>query len=293
MTDRPRRLTVDDLRAYQASFPDKMKNDDGGRTIGIANSVIAHFLGRSWFAAHIRPDIPKLGFLNLDFSTNHRREATVFRVVELAENLFNLQNVTGFDTCIAQMRAGGEKIESTVAELDFGRFLYIHDVDFRFVEPQLRRGEDYDFELAYSDCLLVPADAKCKFESTQINPDSVRNSLNKARKQLPADRAGIIFMKVPQSWLIDINTTVSMVNVGHDFLRNTDRVVSIKFYVSLLDTMDGMVRHRHAFREITNESSRFHAGRNWDIFADYEVPGSWNGMPPKWQRIFFFPKSDG
>jgi hypothetical protein len=22
----------------------------------------------------------------------------------------------------------------------------------------------------------------------------------------------------------------------------------------------------------------------------YEVPESWNGMPPKWQRLFFFPK---
>jgi hypothetical protein len=293
LTDLPRRLTVDDFRAWQSSFPDEMKNDDGGQTIGIANSVIAHFLGRDWFAAHIRHDVPKPGFLNLDFSTDRRREATVFRVVELAENLFNLQHIAGFDGCIAQMRAGGEKIESTVAELDFGRFLYIHEVDFRFVEPQLRRGDDYDFELVYPDGLLVPADAKCKFESTQINLDSVRNSLNKARKQLPADRAGIIFMKVPQSWLTDIHTAISMVNLGQDFLRNTDRVVSIKFYVSFLDTVNGMVRHRHAFREITNEASRFHGGRNWGIFADYEVPASWNGMPPKWQRIFFFPKSEG
>jgi hypothetical protein len=49
--------------------------------------------------------------------------------------------------------------------------------------------------------------------------------------------------------------------------------------------------HRPAVREITNERSKFNDGRNWDLFTDYPVPSSWNGMPPKWQRLFFFPKS--
>ena len=51
------------------------------------------------------------------------------------------------------------------------------------------------------------------------------------------------------------------------------------------------IMHRHAVREITNERSKFNDGRNWDLFTDYPVPSSWNGMPPKWQRLFFFPKS--
>lgn len=285
----PRRLDVSDLHNLVAGLPAEMKNDDGGRTIGVANSIIAHFLGRDWFAAHIRHDVPKPGFLRIDFSTDTRREATVFRVVDFAENLFNLQHIEGFDACIAQMRAGAEKVESTCAELDFGRLLYIHDVEFRFVVPTLVKGEDYDFEIKFADELTVPADAKCKFESTKIDPESVRNSLNKARKQLPPDRGSIIFIKVPQSWISDVEIAKAMIEVGRDFLRTTGRVVAIKFYVSYLDTINQMVRHRHAFREIDNPTSRFHAGRNWEIFSDFEVPESWNGMPPKWQRIFFFP----
>ena len=287
----PKRLTVEDLHNVVAKLPDEMRSDDGGRTIGIANSVIAHFLGQDWFAAHIRHDAPKLGFLNLDFSTDRRREATVFRVVELAESLFNLQHIDGFDACIAQMRAGAEKIESTCAELDFGRFLYIHDVRFRFVEPQMTKGADYDYEITYPDGLSVPADAKCKFESTDIDPESVRNSLIKARKQLPPDRPGVIFVKVPQTWTEDVRIANAFVAVGSEFFRTTNRVVSIKFYVSHLETKNEMVSHRHAFREITNTESKFHGGRNWDLFTDYYVPPSWNGMPPKWQRIFFFPNS--
>jgi hypothetical protein len=187
MIDAPRRLNVDDLHKIVSTLPDDMKNHDGGRMIGLANTVIVHFLGREWFEEHIRPDAPKPGFLRMDFSSDHRREATVFRVVELAESLFNLQHIEGFDACVAQMIGGAEKIESTCA------------------------------------------------------------------------------------------------------MRNTDRVVSIKFYVSLLETRDNMVMHRHAYKEITNEASRFHDGRDWDLFKENSVPTSWNGLPPKWQRIFFFP----
>ena len=48
-TQPPERLSVDDLQNVVAKLPDEMQNADGGRTIGIANSVIAHFLGKDWF----------------------------------------------------------------------------------------------------------------------------------------------------------------------------------------------------------------------------------------------------
>jgi hypothetical protein len=291
MIDAPRRLNVDDLHKIVSTLPDDMKNHDGERMIGLANTVIVHFLGRKWFDEHIRPDAPKPGFLRMDFSSDHRREATVFRVVELAESLFNLQHIEGFDACVAQMIGGAEKIESTCAELDFGRFLYINDVDFRFVVPQMKKGSDYDVEVFYPDGFAVPADAKCKFETTEISPQSILNSMGKARKQLPDHRPGIIFIKVPKSWVADVAMAVQMVDIGLRFMRNTDRIVSIKFYVSLLETRDNMVMHRHAYKEITNEASRFHDGRDWDLFKENSVPTSWNGMPPKWQRMFLFPNT--
>ena len=198
MIDLPRRITVDDLHNIVSTLPDDVKNHDSERTIQLANTVIVHFLGREWFQAHIPHDAPKPGFLRMDFSSASRRASTVFRVIDLAENLFNLQHIEGFDACIAQMKAGAEKIESTCAEFDFGRLLYIFNVDFRFIIPQSTKGMDYDVELFYPDGLAVPADAKCKFETTKINTQSVLNSLVKARKQLPDNRPCIIFMKVPR-----------------------------------------------------------------------------------------------
>lgn len=288
---KPSKLALQDLHGMVASFPEAMRADGGGRTIGLANSIIAHFLGRGWFEKHIRHDAPRRGFLNLDFSSDANREASVFRVVELAENLFNLQNIDGFSACIEQMRFGAEKIESTCAELDFGRFLLIHDVQFRFLERSGSKGADYDYEIVYPDGIRVAAEAKCKFEGTDANPQSVKNSLKKARKQLPDSKPGIIFVKIPQNWFDDPAIMRAIVDIGQEFLRTTRRIVSIKFYVSHLLTINNCVLHRHAFRELSNSDTPFEPNRNWDLFAGYKVPASWNGMPPKWQRLFFFPEN--
>ena len=154
MGEKPKRLTVDDLHRIVRTFPEEIQNADGGRTVVLAQSIIAHFFGRDWFTAHIRHNARKPSFLNYDFSSDQRREATSFRVVELAESLFNLQNIPSFDETIAQMKGGGDKIEATCAELDFGR-----------------------------------ADAKCKLESTDIDPHSI-STLERGRTQLPPEAWG-------------------------------------------------------------------------------------------------------
>jgi hypothetical protein len=107
-----------------------------------------------------------------------------------------LQAVPGFDECITRMRDGD--IEGTYAELDFGRMLYLNKVPFRFVVPQGTTGFDYDIEVEYRNGVVAAADAKCKIESTDFGESTIKNTLNKARKQLPDASPGIVFVKVPQ-----------------------------------------------------------------------------------------------
>ena len=188
-----KQITVDMLHADLAHFPREMRDDPGSRVIGVANTVIAHVFGADWFAAHIRHDAPRRGYLNLDFSSDPRREASTFRVIEFAENLLNLQHINGFDACIAQIRGGGDKIESTCAELDFGRLLYIHDVGFRFVAPRMMKGADYDFEIIYPDGLSAAADAKCKFETAAIcRRDLAALMASPFRRVPPARARGVV-----------------------------------------------------------------------------------------------------
>src|SRR5271166_2784437 len=121
MIDAPKRIKVDDLHKLVSNLSDDIRNDDAERTFAIAKTVIRHFLGEEWCRSHISPiSAAKSGFFRIDFSSPSRQVATVFRVIDLAECLFNLQHIGGFDACIAQMKAGAEKVESTYAELDFG-----------------------------------------------------------------------------------------------------------------------------------------------------------------------------
>ena len=90
-----------------------------------------------------RPD----GFLRIDYTPGPKGEKKTSRMLDFAENLFNLQHVEGFDDRVTQMRSGS--IEATFAEFDFGRFLYIHDIDFKFVMPSGVAGKDYDYRIRY------------------------------------------------------------------------------------------------------------------------------------------------
>lgn len=289
MSERPRRISVDDLRRVVAGLPAEVRDFPGGRSITLANAIISHFLGRAWHTAHIPAGTAKPGFMRLDFSSDRRREASAFRVIHLAENLYNLQMIEGFDACIAQMQEADGKIESTYAELDVGRLLYLNNVVFRFVIPKNTPGLDYDLELTLFGSVRVPAETKCKFEATAINPNSILSSLSRARGQLPKDRAGIIFVKVPQTWISEPATAISLAAVAGEFLKNSGRVVSVKFYVSQLVLANNMVGHFDQYREVTNLASRYHEGRDWDLFPEGPPLSSWNGLPDKWQRIFNFP----
>ena len=48
------------------------------------------------------PETAKPNFLRIDESDQTRLDLTALRVIDLAEVLYNLQHVPGFDECIAE-----------------------------------------------------------------------------------------------------------------------------------------------------------------------------------------------
>jgi hypothetical protein len=50
-------------------------------------------------------------------------------------------------------------IEGTYVELDFGRMLHMHGVEFRFIAPSGKNGSDYDIEIDNGEWQIC-ADAK-------------------------------------------------------------------------------------------------------------------------------------
>jgi hypothetical protein len=255
--------------------------------------VIKYFLGPEWIDEHVSWERNTPGFLRVIPGQSAETLISTIKLVDFAELLWNLQGITGFETCIDRIRNG--VIEPTCAELDLGQLLYCSNVNFRFVEPRQIKGLDYDIEITLADGMIVCADAKCKVEATDFSVDTVSNSLEKARRQFPKGRPSIIFVKVPPRWILQPAQGLSSNGIAEKFLSGTGRIVSVKFYFSKIIYVDNaLIRHDHAFKEISNPNNRFDRTRDWnmfthDIFGNPQAPRGWNGMTPRWKRLFRFP----
>jgi hypothetical protein len=223
----------------------------------------------------------------LAFSSPINKEIQYFRTIDLGELLFNLQNIEGFDSCVARLK--GSDVEATLAELDVARMLYINDQRFWFVERQNKAGSDFDFRVIYPGGQVACIEAKCNLETVAFNPATIRNALQKARTQLPQNEPGIIFVKLPSQWIAAPEFARQTTEIANAFLRGTGRVVSVKYYVAHFLFTGGTLGQGHVFKEITNQKHRFDNSRNWDLLTNWVPFPSWNTMPRKYIRLVFFP----
>ncbi len=283
--NQPQRLTEKHLLATVANFPEAVRKDDSNRSYFLSVAIIKYFLGEDWLELHCAPNA-LTGIFRQDFSEEVAGEERAFKLVDLAELLFNLQHVDGFDGCIDRMKAGA--VEGTLAELDFGRMLLMNCVTFRFVQPRGEKGNDYDIEIVLADGTTICADAKCKLESTEFSEETVRASFEKARTQFPANRPSVIFLKVPNHWLRKLNKGLELRSLAVRWLKgSTQRVVSIKFYTTDAIYLNGVMSQIIAFDEINNPHNRFDASRDWGLF---DATPDQRGLPEIWKRILYFPK---
>jgi hypothetical protein len=271
------------------NFPAEIKNDKSRREFCLFTIVLCRVFGQEWCERHIiNPNGADASeYLKLDFTNDIARELKSLRMAHLAEMVFNLHPIPGFDSCIAQMKNG--EIESGFAELEFGKLLYINDIEFCFVDPRNRaKGEAYDYEVTFPDGLTACADAKCKIEAHEATQTSVENTLIKARKQLPKDRPGIIFVKVQPHWFTDPEIYSMLGKVTREFFRNTRRIISVKYFVNQFDYLDDAILHTHRYREMSNPRNCFDPARTWQLFRPSDQQSMWNGMPSKWVRLINF-----
>jgi len=282
------RISPEDIKATIRTFPQEIQKDRSRRIFILATTIVSHFFGREWVEANvIQDETGSRGptFFRLDFTSDAARESKSFRLVDFAETLFNLQHIEGFDSRVDQMRSG--QVESTYAEFDFARFLYIHDINFRFVQAIGQRGSDYDVAITYPDGRTACADAKCRLEGTEIRIETIRYGLEHARSHnLPKSEPGIIFLKLPPSWLETPERRRGLRDEVNDFLRRTERIVDVVLYASVVTPLSEQIRNYHQFEEFENSRHRFDMKKSWLLFRDFDVPPEWNGMPPKWVRVF-------
>jgi hypothetical protein len=245
--------------------------------------VLRVFLGGEWVERHVISDNSKKGFLSVKEDDPIKREISFFRLMDLAEMFWNLQRVPGFDECIWRMRNGD--IEGTLAELNVGRMLYLNEVPFRFVIPQGVKKKDYDFDIICPNGQVACADAKCKIDETTFSEGGIKEALKKARGQLPNEKPGIIFVKVPEHYLFDTQFQTQSIQIARRFLGGISRIVSVKYYVEPLQFANNVMRVDLAYKEVSNPRTDFGDDVDWNLFRKHHLPPEVNGMPPHYERI--------
>jgi hypothetical protein len=148
-----KRVELKAIRVAYEGLPPEIKSNGMRSSFALAGAVVRAFMGDQWFDRHVMPSQRKPGFVTMDESTQVSLDLSAYRLIDLAELLYNLQLVEGFDDCLSRMRQGG--IEATYAELDLGRMLFWHCVLFRYVKPTGETGADYDVDIIYAGEQMV------------------------------------------------------------------------------------------------------------------------------------------
>jgi hypothetical protein len=253
--------------------------DEQSKAFGLASGVLRAYLGGEWLERHVVSDGHKKGFLSIDDSDPYNGEKSFLRLIDLAETLYNLQYTLGFAECLYRMRQGD--IEGSLAEFDFARMLFFNKVPFRFVVATGVKKHDYDFDIIYANGIEACADSKCKMHTTEFTENGLLNVLRKARQQLPNDRPGIIFVKVPERWPSEDEFKQLSLTCVRRFLGGVRRIVSVEFYTTRVN----IGRFDYLFKEISNQNTQFGNNVDWDIFKTPEFLAGSHELPEHFERV--------
>ena len=250
------------------------------QTYELALRILKNFFGPAWVRDHILDATPKGSFLSRDTIEKVSLNRHVVRVIQLAEMIFNLQIVSGFDLVLDWLRNG--QLEASFAALEGGSLLHDEGVAFRFVTPLGRKKSDYAIEFFHPNGELCCADAKFNLETRTLSEPVIRNSLLEARKKLPTDKPGYLFVKVSPEWIDAPESHDAFREFVTRALEKTTRLVAIDAFANATTFDNGQVRHHSQRSEFQNGNHRFSKSVDWTLLARFE-PAS---PPETWLSLF-------
>jgi hypothetical protein len=261
------------------------------QAFAIAKWVIQDILGDDWFQKNLGNDC-KGPFFRMDEAPNEdgsftlSLERTISRAVSLGENLFNLQQVAGFGDIVKKFK-DDPNTEANYCELEVGALLRMLGFSFQFVKESNIKERDFDILLDFHANLRVPVESKCKLDKTDLSSGTIKNTLDKARLQLPRDGKSFIFMKVPQEWILDeareVSTAQALIQTSCEaFLARSKRVASIMVYSFFDIEESGGVQTGFKLHEIQSKQPEYSDDSKLFGRSSPQVPN------PQWIRFFEF-----
>jgi len=121
------------------------------------------------------------------------------RVVDLGNSLFELRNCINFNVLCERFRSRDTKPCFTEAQIA-GSFAN-HGFKVEIVKETGVRGADFDF-IAHGASLDMSIEVTAK-ELAPLTVATIKNTLTEKRSQVPADRAAILYIVIPEEWASD------------------------------------------------------------------------------------------
>ncbi len=208
-------------------------------TFSAASGAILQAFGPEWAERHVGRSDRAADYFKANRDDLKELVRFMMRATELGELIYNLHDVPGFRERIDSIRADDKNgVESGIAELIAGRFFRLAGVRFRYITAKPENGKnptspDIEYEPRPNHTELC--EVKCNLQSTDLNERSIFNILEKARRQLPKDKAGLILLRVPENWLVDREKGQTVIGAAIDgFIRRkkSERFSSIYLFAS-------------------------------------------------------------
>ncbi len=272
---------IDGLQKLVKAIP-SFDDSNNGKHYGLALVILEYIFGFQWVEKHILNE-PSNGFLSRLLGSEEGSAMITHRITNLAEFIVNMMPIRGIEASLDQISRG--HIESGYAELEVGKLLLIRDVIFRFIWPSGVKGESFDLEIMFPNGKTVCADTKCQLETGSYSAKGLRNKLDHARKQLPKDYPGVIFIKIPQKWHINQDLLENIEDVCQEFFRGTKRIVSIEIYSAIVEIENNILYDRYIGTEFRNQDHRFVPSINWRLFTFPAIQHLLPANPQSWRRL--------
>jgi hypothetical protein len=173
------------------------------------------------------------------------------RLFWLAEALFNLQFRKGIDRVINDIRNGN--LQAAWEELQAAAHIVQCQLSVQFLRPNPISGaKTPDLVIPIGEATIY-CEVEGKSEVTVPSAKSIRNTLEHARRQLPANRAGIIYLMTPKEWS-GTRYRDCVVEAVTAFFSTTNRVVAVLLRAELEVPQDSEVSFAATF-VLENDSS--------------------------------------
>jgi len=238
LAERVDRLTTEHLEVVLQTLvksPSPVVADEVFLTYGLATEVLRFFFGNAWtneniFEMHkaISPE-NRAGrkFLKTESTEREEQFRHMQRVATLAEIVFNLQGTEGLKQRIILMH--NHDLEAALGEMECAALVAVPEFHFRFITPTGVKGKDYEGEIVTSTGRIVCCEMKARSEQMNPNQQTLWNTFEHARKQLPKGKPAIVLVKIPEDWVKNPDIQVIIEAAIGKIFRQSNRIVAFVF----------------------------------------------------------------